>query len=221
MNQVRPPSRHRWWGLMPAYTFGFLGFVPILHAAITLRRRNLWISAVAYFVAAAVGGALVNSSPADGSGAGGTFGSLIMIGTATFGTIQAMQLRDEVFGHQTQQRSAAPISVTDPAVQLALQGRARRTEARALARKDPALARELRIGRPDLPRQYDDGGLVDINTATPAVLCKHLGLSDADARLVVEARTALGHYESPEDLVAMSQLPTRTFDAIKDWVIVL
>ena len=31
-----------------------------------------------------------------------------------------------------------------------------------MVQTNPALARELRIGRPDLPRQYD-GALVDIN----------------------------------------------------------
>jgi hypothetical protein len=34
----------------------------------------------------------------------------------------------------------------------------------------PVLARELRIGRPDVPRQFDDGGLVDLNHAPVPVL---------------------------------------------------
>ena len=34
------------------------------------------------------------------------------------------------------------------------------------------LARELRIGRPDLPRQYDDGGLVDVNNVPVGVLAE-------------------------------------------------
>jgi len=50
---------------------------------------------------------------------------------------------------------------------------------------------------------------------------EHLGLTDTDAQLIVESRTALGHYESAEDLVAMSQLSPRTFDTIKGLVIAL
>ena len=72
-----------------------------------------------------------------------------------------------------------------------------------------------------LPRQYDDGGLVDINTATQAALCKHLGLTDADAQLIVDSRSALGRYENIDDIVALSELSPRTFDAIKDWLIAL
>jgi hypothetical protein len=32
------------------------------------------------------------------------------------------------------------------------------------------MAWELRIGRPDLPRVYDDGGLIDVNHVPPQVL---------------------------------------------------
>ena len=41
--------------------------------------------------------------------------------------------------------------------------------------KAPALAGELRIGRPDLPREYDDGSLVDVNRVPGAVLAAQLG----------------------------------------------
>jgi len=53
---------------------------------------------------------------------------------------------------------------------------ARRAQARALLASDPALAGELVIGRPDRHRQYDDGGLVDVNNVPTAVLawCSYL-----------------------------------------------
>lgn len=35
-----------------------------------------------------------------------------------------------------------------------------RQRARELAAANPVIATELRIGRPDLPHDYDDGGLV-------------------------------------------------------------
>ena len=39
------------------------------------------------------------------------------------------------------------------------------------------LAQELKIGRPDLPRDYDDGGLVDVNHVPAAILAARLGLA--------------------------------------------
>ena len=39
---TRTPS-HRWWVWSPAYTFGLFAFIPALHAAIKLQRRDLWL----------------------------------------------------------------------------------------------------------------------------------------------------------------------------------
>ena len=50
-----------------------------------------------------------------------------------------------------------------------------RREARRLQQDNPVLAQELKIGRPDLPRGYDDGGLVDVNHVPAAILASHLG----------------------------------------------
>ena len=49
--------------------------------------------------------------------------------------------------------------------------------ARRLQQDNPVLAQELKIGRPDLPRGYDDGGLVDVNHVPAAILASHLGLT--------------------------------------------
>jgi hypothetical protein len=68
----------------------------------------------------------------------------------------------------------------------ALQARQRRYEAKAIAARDVNLARELRIGRPDLPRQYDDGGLVDLNHVPGPIMVQLLGLAEADAAQVLE-----------------------------------
>jgi hypothetical protein len=44
----------------------------------------------------------------------------------------------------------------------------RRRQARELAERNPVLARDLKIGRPDVPHDYDDGGLVDVAAALGA-----------------------------------------------------
>jgi hypothetical protein len=45
----------------------------------------------------------------------------------------------------------------------------RRREARQILTADLELARQLCIGRPDLPNRYEAGGLVDANHAPPTV----------------------------------------------------
>ena len=42
-----------------------------------------------------------------------------------------------------------------------------------------ALAASMRVGRPDLAREYDDGGLVDINSVPPEELQRYAGMSPA------------------------------------------
>lgn len=99
--------------------------------------------------------------------------------------------------------------------------RVKREEARAIARRDPAMARELRIGRPDLPRQYDDGGLVDVNSAPAEVLQQSLGLTSAESAKVVEARQELNKFEHPDDLLNFAGIETATFDNVKDRIILI
>jgi len=60
-----------------------------------------------------------------------------------------------------------PPTLHDPALAAAIACRQRRQQARQLLANDPGLARELRIGRPDLPRDYDDGGLVAVVVVDP------------------------------------------------------
>jgi hypothetical protein len=101
----------------------------------------------------------------------------------------------------------------------ALAARQRRAEARAIASRDAALAQELRIGRPDLPRQFDDGGLVDVNHVPAQVLVDQLGLSRAQAGQVVEARDRLGGFAGPEELIAYTELSPEAVDGLREHLV--
>lgn len=89
----------------------------------------------------------------------------------------------------------------DPAVIAARQRLNRRRQSRAMVENEPTLARELRIGRPDLPRQYDDGGLIDINHVSAETLVTELTISPELARVIVAERDRLGGYGSPDELI--------------------
>ena len=95
----------------------------------------------------------------------------------------------------------------------------RRKEARRLAERDPALARDLHIGRPDVPRDYDDGGLVDVNHVPGAVLAADLGLTPDEVTGVMAARDKLGKFTSADELCAYTELSPDRVDELRDLMI--
>jgi DNA uptake protein ComE-like DNA-binding protein len=54
------------------------------------------------------------------------------------------------------------------------------------------LRRELGAGRPDLGRGYDDGGLIDLNTAPAALIAEVCGIDLTHAEKIVAGREARG-----------------------------
>ncbi|WP_285508272.1 hypothetical protein [Actinokineospora sp. NBRC 105648] len=121
-------------------------------------------------------------------------------------------VRREVYGVP-----ATPPPV-DPAIAQVLAARTRRTDARALAERDPLMARELGIGRPDLPGDYDDGGLVDLGSAPASVLAASLGLSEVEAGQIVDAQ---GSFGSVDELLVRVELPLSAWERIRDRGIVI
>lgn len=225
----QPPqsSQHLRWALSPVYSCGTISFIPALHAAIKLQRRDLWLWATGLIVSNVVAWVLIGSSPSNPDGSSTPMGSLgvaIAVVSAVIGTIQAFRTRDGVFG-KSQTVAARPVArpliERDPAVANSLAARRRRAESVALSIQDPGLARDLMIGRPDLHRQYDDGGLVDVNHVPEEVLVSHLGLSHDQARAVIEARDHIGGFENADDLCNLAELPPRMLDALRDHIVTL
>ncbi|NUS50364.1 MAG: hypothetical protein HOQ22_04900, partial [Nocardioidaceae bacterium] len=213
------PNRHRWWALAPAYPLGMVSFIPVLHAAIRLRRTRLWWAAGVLAVGSAVAAVLVNTTPDDSVAS--NVGVVLAICLAVAGTVLALQLREEMFAQSDALASAHRAARFDPAVAQVLAARQRRREATALVAREPGLARDLRIGRPDLPRRYDDGGLVDVNHVPEVVLVSHLGLTAEQAAAVGRARERLGRFESAQELEVLTNLPPSVLDPVRDRVVTL
>jgi DNA uptake protein ComE-like DNA-binding protein len=95
----------------------------------------------------------------------------------------------------------------------------RRKDARHLLATNPDLARDVRIGRPDLPREYDDGGLVDVNHVPGAVLAANLGLASVEVTDVLAARDKLGRFTSADELCAYTGLSPDRVDELRDLMI--
>jgi hypothetical protein len=137
-----------------------------------------------------------------------------------FGAVMVAHLGGAVHGQLLRGRLHAQRAVAaDPAVALALSRRALRQRAIHLARRDPALARHLRIGRPDLPRDFDDGGLVDINAVPEPVLAALPGLTAHHARQIVLAREQGGPFATVDELVGRGLLARPVVDGLRDTLI--
>jgi DNA uptake protein ComE-like DNA-binding protein len=94
------------------------------------------------------------------------------------------------------QRVASPLQTAAAQAVLRLRDR---EQARALARSDPTLAREIGIGRPDL-HGAADAGLVDFNHASAAALASVPAIGTALAKRIVETRAQVGGFSSVEEL---------------------
>ncbi|MFE9954621.1 BTAD domain-containing putative transcriptional regulator [Micromonospora sp. NPDC005299] len=99
--------------------------------------------------------------------------------------------------------------------------RLRREQARYLLHHYPAARHELRIGRPDLARTFDDGGLVDVNAVAEQVIAGLPGVTAAQGRQVVTERWVRGPFGSMEDLGARCQLPAALTDSLRDVLVFL
>lgn len=217
-------ARGTWYFVIVIASAGVFAAVPFAHAAHRLRRPSLWWWTALYAAATVVLTTIV--PPSEGQPAASTTDvrstivGVVAIAIMVAACIQLSGIRREVYGlprpSQPPQAWAA-----DPAVAAALTWRARREEARALVARDPALARDLRIGRPDLPRQYDDGGLVDINAAPPAVIAQCCGLDERAARQIERARSQ--HpipFQSVDELLVFAELDISLWDLVRERAVV-
>jgi hypothetical protein len=207
------------WAAVPVLSIGFLSFAPFLAYAVMQRRPRDWAVFAAYLAATV---AMIVTLGAAGSSNGGSaaVGGFIIV-LAGAAAIHALIL----FRARRSQPSAVPSGPAGiaqrnrDAVLQAKNRMERRKDARRLEESDPALARDLGIGRPDLPRDYDDGGLVDVNHVPEAVLAEHLGLSQAEVADMLAARDKLGRFASADELGAYTSMAPDRVDELRDLMI--
>jgi hypothetical protein len=94
-----------------------------------------------------------------------------------------------------------------------------RRKALAIVRDDPDLATELRIGRPDLPRSFGDGGLVDVNHVPASFLVELPGIDAPLAERIVATRDEVGGFGSLADLEITLELAPMAISQVKDRLI--
>ena len=203
------------WGAVPVVSLGFLSFVPFLAYAVMQRRPRDWAVFAAYLavtVALITVGGVVNSNSVWADVV-----ALLGIALGICAAIHACILFRP--GRAQPSRADAAWRRNQEMMQGARNRIERRNHARQIVQTDPALARELRIGRPDLPREYDDGGLVDVNRVPGAVLAAQLGLTQQEVTNVIAARDKLGRFTSADDLRDQEALSPGRVDELRDLMI--
>jgi hypothetical protein len=206
-----------WYFVITIVSVGLLAWVPFTHAAGRLHRRSIAALAVLY-AALAVTAVALNIGASTNAQGTPTGGGLVLVVISNL-----MQLALIIGGclHQVWLRRQVYHATPEPELAAALLARDRRTAARKLVADDPLIARELRIGRPDLPGDYDDGGLVDLNNAPAAMIATACELTPQTADNIVVARTECGGFLTVEDLFSLADIPLGAWDMVRDRGVVI
>jgi len=197
------------WASMPIWSFSLLAFVPFLRIALARGRARDWAVFAGYLASTVI----VISAAASNNDAAGAVAGTMAIAVAVVAAVHAfIAFRP---GPETVGGSAA----SELALTTARTRMRRREQARELAASNPVLARELGVGRPDVPHDYDDGGLVDVNHVPGEVLRQSLGLTAAESAGIISVREQLGRFSGPDELTAYTELPPDRVDALRDWML--
>jgi Helix-hairpin-helix motif len=199
-----PPARAALsvtWAALPFLTLGWATPFVFAGAAIWRRTGHLMIASVIYLGLFALQTVLLPVIDTD-PGAERLYGACLLT-QMVVGCFHAFLVRRRVFDPE----GTGGVARNEAAIGMVRQQRLLRAKARELAATDPAMAKELRIGRPDLPRRYDDGGLIDVNHAPAGVLTMLPGITDELARRIEKVRAETGGFLSAEELSTLAGLP--------------
>jgi DNA-binding SARP family transcriptional activator len=170
---------------LPLVTCSFGGWMYFVYAALRHHDRRQYIAAAAYAALFSLGVAFlaVDPSSVDSEDLSGAEWSGLLI-------LTVLSIVAAIHGPVVAARSG------DSERQRAL-----REQVQRFAAFDPIRALHLGVGRPDLMRGFDDGGLIDINHVPGAELARHTGLSLPEAHRIVTDRMQRGPYHRADDLV--------------------
>lgn len=200
------------WALMPLITLGIATTLVFAVAAIRLRKPIHWAAVIGYLALTTLNFSVLDSP--DGSAGDALFGAVLIV-LWLGGTAHAFAIRSRVFAPSVRATPAY-----EGAVATALDRRALREAARETAR-DPVLAWELRIGRPDLPRGFDDGGLIDVNHVPPRELASLPGMTPVLVDQIVRARAQCDGFASVEELSVLADLPPTLTETLGEYTVFL
>ncbi|MEU8299499.1 BTAD domain-containing putative transcriptional regulator [Micromonospora sp. NPDC048909] len=192
-------------------SLGCLTWLVILLYAAWRRSWRLALAGVGYLAVLVLEVSLLDIEHPEAEPSAAT--SVVFLGLVVFtwliGAVHVVLLSRGVWATLT----GGPGSAKDRAEE---ERRIRREHSRYLLYHYPAARGELRIGRPDLPRSFDDGGLIDVNAVPEQVLAGLPGLTAEQCRQMVVDRWLRGPYSSLEELAGRCLLPPNVTEPLRD-----
>ncbi|MFF0171938.1 DNA-binding SARP family transcriptional activator [Micromonospora profundi] len=199
------------------FSFGCLTWLVILAYAVWRRSWRLAVAGIGYLAIVVVEVALLDIEHPDAEVPGleaVTFLGLAVV-TWILGAVHVILLSRGLW-------AAITGNLGGSAKQRAQEERRiRREHARYLLYHHPAARDELRVGRPDLPRTFDDGGLIDVNAVPEQVLTGLPGLTSEQCRQIAVDRWLRGPYTSMEELAARCLLQPTATEPLRDLLLFL
>lgn len=208
LRQTPGRFRGKAWLLLAVIPFGFTTWAAFVYIGIRARRPR-WLAWAAAYAALLVGYLTLDTTAQHNSAAAGVAAVLALLAWIG-GGVHAFAISDDAV-RRINDRS-------DPALDAARIRIERRAEGRRLLATQPALAKEIGLGRPDIVGA-DDYGLVDVNHASPVALTRLPGITDEVAGQIVSKRSAVGGFSSVEDLGLVLDLPPGEVEQIRETAI--
>jgi DNA uptake protein ComE-like DNA-binding protein len=199
------------WLLLVGLGFGITTWAAFLYIGLRARQRAWLAWSAVYGVLLVLFGVL--EGPRHPSAAASAVGTLAFLGAWLGGTAHAAVVRNNVTRRTTRAADGTKLDAARQRIE-------RRAEGRRLIARDPRLAREAGVGRPDLAGS-EDFGLIDVNHASPDALCRLPGISPETARRIAETREGVGFFKSADDLGINLDLPPAVVDEIREYTVFL
>lgn len=191
------------WAFAPLLTCGYAAPI-VFGMALGRRRDTLTLAALIAHSALILVGciAVFGSGDPMPSWAVATFGTSMAL--SAFGaTAHLLVIRSLVWAPP--QHPHVPVARLS-SMEVVDRARKLRDQARRTAQADPMLAKRLGIGRPDQPRQFDDGGLVDLNHAPLPVLMSLPGVTERSARQIQDWVERSGPFSSLGEVMLVIEI---------------
>jgi DNA uptake protein ComE-like DNA-binding protein len=206
----RSVSTRSRWPYISLIPIGLGAWAPI-YAGVRAR-RVLWILLGVLWTAIVVAGFVANAVSHSGQHGDNDFAGFLFI----LGWVGAVATSFSIRGAYERQMGSELQAAAEAAQQRLID----RRHAAAIAQRDPALAREIGIGRPDRAGAHDEG-LVDVNNASVTALLGLPGIDGDIATEIVETREQIGGFSSLEDCGATLDLDGGVVEGLKGHVVFL
>jgi hypothetical protein len=203
-----PPAQRSRWPYISLIPIGLGAWAPI-YAGVKARTPR-WVALGVLWSVVVIAG-FVADSLSSHPGSDDLAGFLIIAGWV--GSIATSFSIRGAYEHEI----GSPLLHAAEAAELRLRDRRRALE---IARTDPALAREIGVGRPDREGAAD-AGLVDVNNASVTALLKLTGVDGDVATQIVEGREKLGGFSSLEDMGVALDLDGALVERLRGTVVFL